>query len=78
VWQRLQGVESLWAEDQEPSVQLGNLGRLRRKLEEPPIIEALPGFGYRIAWISLGKATGMVLSRGNNPRKRNAGWTLHG
>ncbi|HEX4203093.1 MAG TPA: hypothetical protein VHZ51_02625 [Ktedonobacteraceae bacterium] len=38
----------LWTEDQESSVQLGNLVRLRRKLEESPIIETLPGFGYRI------------------------------
>ena len=44
-------LEQVWDENADPftkTVQV-TLGRLRRKLGEPPAIETLPGVGYRIA-----------------------------
>jgi DNA-binding response OmpR family regulator len=44
-------LEQVWDENADPftkTVQV-TMGRLRRKLGEPPVIETLPGAGYRIA-----------------------------
>ncbi|MGH9105426.1 MAG: response regulator transcription factor [Acidimicrobiales bacterium] len=44
-------LEQVWDENADPftkTVQV-TIGRLRRKLGEPPVIETLPGAGYRIA-----------------------------
>jgi len=43
-------LEQVWDEYADPFTKTVSvtIGRLRRKLGEPPIIETLPGVGYRI------------------------------
>jgi len=46
-------LEQVWDENADPftkTVQV-TIGRLRRKLGDPPVIETVPGAGYRLQWV---------------------------